>query len=43
MDLTGKKVAILIESDYYEHEIWYTIKNVGSREVDVDIYASIVS
>ena len=23
MDLTGKKVAILIESDFYEHEIWY--------------------
>jgi len=21
--LTGKKIAILIESDYYEHEIWY--------------------
>jgi protease I len=22
-DLKGKKIAILIESDYYEHEIWY--------------------
>ena len=22
-DLKGKKVAILMESDYYEHEIWY--------------------
>ena len=27
----------------YEHEIWYVIKNVGAREVDVDIYASIIS
>jgi hypothetical protein len=26
-----------------EHEIWYTIKNVGAREVDVDVYASIIS
>lgn len=23
MRLKGKKIAILIESDYYEHEIWY--------------------
>lgn len=23
MDLTGTKIAILIESDFYEHEIWY--------------------
>jgi len=23
VDLSGKKIAILIESDYYEHEIWY--------------------
>jgi protease I len=23
MDLAGKKIAILMESDYYEHEIWY--------------------
>jgi protease I len=23
MKLQGKKIAILIESDYYEHEIWY--------------------
>lgn len=27
----------------YEHEIWYVIKNVGTREVDVDAYASIIS
>ncbi len=27
----------------YEHEIWYVIKNVGSREVDVAVYASIIS
>ena len=27
----------------YEHEIWYVIKNVGTREVDVDVYASIIS
>lgn len=27
---------------YLEHEIWFVIKNVGSREVNVDVYASIV-
>lgn len=27
----------------YEHEVWYEIKNVGTREVDVDVYASIIS
>lgn len=27
----------------FEHEIWYEIKNVGTREVDVDVYASIIS
>jgi hypothetical protein len=27
----------------YEHEIWYEVKNVGSRKVDVGVYASIVS
>ncbi len=30
--------------DYsYEHEVWYTIKNIGTREVDFDVYASIIS
>ena len=23
MRLNGKKIAVLLESDYYEHEIWY--------------------
>ena len=23
MKAKGKKIAILIEGDYYEHEIWY--------------------
>src|SRR5215510_7804798 len=23
MRLKGKKIAVLLESDYYEHEIWY--------------------
>ncbi|MBD0345351.1 MAG: thiamine biosynthesis protein ThiJ, partial [Coleofasciculus sp. Co-bin14] len=23
MKLKGKKIGILIESDFYEHEIWY--------------------
>jgi hypothetical protein len=32
-----------IPSPDYEHEIWYVIKNVGAREVDVDVYASIIS
>jgi hypothetical protein len=27
----------------YEHEIWYMVKNVGTRKVDVDVYASIIS
>ena len=27
----------------YEHEIWYVIKNVGSRVVEFDVYASIIS
>ena len=27
----------------YEHEIWYEIKNIGTKEVDVDVYASIIS
>lgn len=27
----------------FEHEIWYVIKNVGAKEVDVDVYASIIS
>ncbi len=27
----------------YEHEIWYEIKNIGSKEVDIDVYASIIS
>jgi len=27
----------------FEHEVWYVIKNVGTREVDVDVYASIIS
>jgi hypothetical protein len=26
---------------FYEHEIWYVVKNIGQREVDVDVYASI--
>jgi len=28
---------------HYEHEIYYVIKNVGLIEVDVDVYASIIS
>ena len=27
----------------YEHEVWYVVKNVGAKEVDVDVYASIIS
>jgi hypothetical protein len=26
-----------------EHEIWYKIKNVGTEEVDADVYASSIS
>jgi hypothetical protein len=32
-----------IPSLHYEHEIWYEFKNVGDREVDFDVYASIIS
>jgi hypothetical protein len=31
------------EVHYYEHEVRYVVKNVGTREVDVDVYASIIS
>lgn len=27
----------------FEHEIWYEVKNVGGREVDVEVYASITT
>ena len=36
---TGKDVEI----NKYEHEIWYTIKNLGAKKVNVDVYASIIS
>ena len=35
--------SVEIPSAHYEHEIWYVFKNVGTREVDFDIYASIIS
>ena len=34
MDLTGKKIAILIESDYYEHEIWYYHYRFAEEGID---------
>jgi protease I len=34
VDLTGKKVAILIESDYYEHEIWYYHYRFAEEGID---------
>ena len=34
MDLTGKKVAILIEGDYYEHEIWYYHYRFAEEGID---------
>lgn len=27
----------------YEHEIWFEIKNVGAKEVDIDVYASTIA
>jgi hypothetical protein len=30
------------ESGDLEHEVWYEIKNVGSKDVNVDVFASIV-
>ena len=34
MDLTGKKVAIMIEGDYYEHEIWYYHYRFAEEGID---------
>jgi protease I len=34
VDLTGKKVAILIEGDYYEHEIWYYHYRFAEEGID---------
>jgi hypothetical protein len=31
------------DTNNIEHEIWYVIKNVGTREVNFDVYASIIS
>jgi hypothetical protein len=36
---TGKDVEI----NKYEHEIWYEIKNLSAKKVDVDVYGSIIS
>lgn len=32
-----------VQFSKFEHEIWYTIKNIGASAVDVDVYASIIS
>jgi hypothetical protein len=32
-----------ISAYQFEHEIWYVIKNVGARAVDIDVYASNIS
>jgi hypothetical protein len=37
--LVKKDVSEVLE---HQHQIWYVIKNVGTREVDVDVYASII-
>jgi deglycase len=34
VDLSGKKIAILIESDYYEHEIWYYHYRFAEEGID---------
>jgi hypothetical protein len=41
--LNRTKSSVEIPSYNFEHEIWYVIKNVGAREVDIDVYASIIS
>jgi deglycase len=33
---TGKKIAILMESDFYEHEIWYYDFRFKEAEIEVD-------
>lgn len=35
MDLKGRKIGILIESDYYEPEIWYYKLRFGEEGMDV--------
>jgi protease I len=35
MSLKGKKIAILLESDYCEHEIWYYKNRFAEEEADV--------
>jgi predicted alpha/beta hydrolase len=32
-----------VEPNKYEHEIWYVIKNLSTKEVNVDVYASLIS
>ena len=27
----------------FEHEIWYTVKNLSAKEVEVEVYAGVVS
>jgi protease I len=34
VDLSGKKIAILIESDFYEHEIWYYHYRFAEEGID---------
>jgi len=34
MSLEGKKVAVLVESDYYEHEIWYYHYRFAEEGID---------
>src|SRR5262245_38162265 len=41
--LNRTKAVGEVEPYAYEHEIWYVVKNVGAREVDLDVYASIIS
>ena len=35
MSLTGKKIAILMESDFYEPEIWYYHKRFAEEGIDL--------
>ena len=35
MSLRGKKIAVLLESDYYEHEIWYYRYRFAEEDVDL--------
>jgi len=41
MPLDGKKIGVLIESDFYEHEIWYYHYRFLEERADLHFLSSI--